>query len=99
MNKLLLAISIIVLVSCGEKNTEEETTDAHSGATQTDKIHYEGETHLKNIRQLTFGGDNAEAYWSFNDEMLVFQATNPAWEVECDQIYVTRWQGFRSDHQ
>lgn len=33
---------------------------------QPSQIHYPQETHLKNIRQLTFGGDNAEAYWSFD---------------------------------
>ncbi|MEL6143574.1 MAG: hypothetical protein AAFU67_18385, partial [Bacteroidota bacterium] len=46
------------------------------------------EIHLKNLRQLTFGGDNAEAYFSFDDQQLVFQANNPAWGTECDQIYV-----------
>lgn len=50
-------------------------------------VHYEKEVHLTNIRQLTFGGDNAEAYWSFDDKNLVFQAKNEAWGVECDQIY------------
>ena len=41
------------------------------------------------MRQLTFGGDNAEAYWSFNDKMLVFQSNNPAWGLKCDQIFYT----------
>ena len=31
---------------------------------QTEKPAAMPEKHLKNIRQLTFGGDNAEAYWS-----------------------------------
>ena len=44
--------------------------------------------HLKNVRQLTYGGDNAEAYWSFDGKDLVFQASNPSWGVDCDQIYV-----------
>lgn len=51
-------------------------------------LHYAAETHLRNVRQLTFGGDNAEAYWSFGDKHLVLQATNPNWGVECDQIYL-----------
>ena len=51
-------------------------------------LHYPEEKHLKNIRQLTFGGDNAEAYWSFDDKHLVFQARNEAWGSECDQIYL-----------
>lgn len=60
-----------------------------------EKLIYQGERHLKNIRQLTFGGDNAEAYWSFDDRKLVFQATNPAWGQQCDQIYVTEWKKAR----
>ncbi|MEL6988507.1 MAG: hypothetical protein AAGK97_11845, partial [Bacteroidota bacterium] len=51
-------------------------------------LHYEKETHLKNIRQLTFGGNNAEAYWSFDDNMLVFQSDYDKWGNQCDQIYV-----------
>ena len=49
---------------------------------------YEKEVHLNNVRQLTYGGDNTEAYWSFDGKQLVFQASNPSWGVECDQIYV-----------
>ena len=49
---------------------------------------YEEEVHFDNVRQLTYGGDNAEAYWSFDGRSLVFQATNPGWGTECDQIYV-----------
>ena len=43
--------------------------------------------HLKNITQLTFGGDNAEAYFSPNSKNLVFQSNNKKWGVECDQIF------------
>ncbi len=43
--------------------------------------------HLKNIRQLTFGGDNAEAYWSPNSSMLTFQSNNSKWGLKCDQIF------------
>lgn len=48
------------------------------------------EKHLKNIRQLTFGGDNAEAYWSPNGKWLTFQSNNPKWGLHCDQIYVMK---------
>ena len=34
---------------------------------------YPKEVNLQNIKQLTFSGDNAEAYFSFDDSMLVFQ--------------------------
>ncbi|NVO19708.1 MAG: PD40 domain-containing protein [Bacteroidetes bacterium] len=48
---------------------------------------YQGESHLKNIRQLTRQGDYAEAYFSFDNSMISFQAKNPAWNAPCDQIY------------
>ncbi len=43
------------------------------------------EKHLKNLRQLTFAGENAEAYFSFDNQKLIFQSTRDAWP--CDQIY------------
>jgi hypothetical protein len=42
------------------------------------------EVHLRNLRQLTFGGDSAEAYWSFAGDRLIMQ-TNHA-PYKCDQI-------------
>ncbi len=54
---------------------------------RTRLIHYPEEKHLKNIRQLTFGGDNAEAYFSSDGKKITFQAHNPKWNVSCDQIY------------
>ena len=45
-----------------------------------------GEVHLKNIRQLTFGGQNAEAYFSASGGLLIFQRQGPA--EQCDQMYV-----------
>jgi len=42
------------------------------------------ETHLHHLRQLTFGGDSAEAYWSFAGDRLIMQ-TNHA-PYKCDQI-------------
>jgi TolB protein len=46
------------------------------------------EKHLKNIRQLTFGGNNAEAYFSRDDKFVSFQSDNPAWGLQCDQIFI-----------
>lgn len=50
-------------------------------------IHYTKEKHLKNVKQLTFGGNNAEAYFSFNDKMIVFQSDYEKWNLGCDQIF------------
>ncbi len=47
---------------------------------------YPGERHLANVRQLTFGGENAEAYWSADGKKLIFQSTRPPFD--CDQIFV-----------
>jgi len=44
-----------------------------------------GENHLRNVRQLTFGGQNAEAYFSADDRSLIFQ--HQGGDVPCDQIY------------
>ena len=42
---------------------------------QEDTVQFEGEIHFKNVQQLTFGGDNAEAYWSFDSKRIIFQKT------------------------
>ncbi len=47
---------------------------------------FEGERHFQDIRQLTFGGENAEAYFSPDGRSLIFQATLPG--AKCDQQYV-----------
>ena len=50
-----------------------------------------GETHLANIRQLTFGGQNAEAYFSRDGRRLIFQSTRDG--RSCDQQYTMRTDG------
>ena len=50
-----------------------------------------GETRLSNIRQLTFGGENAEAYWSGDGKWITFQSTRDG--RTCDQQYVMRADG------
>jgi Tol biopolymer transport system component len=50
-----------------------------------------GERHLRNIRQLTFGGENAEAYFSPDGTRLIFQSTRDG--AECDQIYTMKIDG------
>src|SRR5690554_18867 len=48
-------------------------------------LHDPREVRLAEVRQLTFGGENAEAYWSSDGERLVFQSTRPPYA--CDQIF------------
>ena len=47
---------------------------------------FEGEGHITDVRQLTFGGENAEAYFSPDGRHLIYQATVE--EGSCDQQYV-----------
>jgi TolB protein len=54
-------------------------------------VWYEGETHLKNVRQLTFGGENAEAYFTPDGTKIVFQSTRDPYE--CDQIFTMDTNG------
>lgn len=54
----------------------------------SDTIHFPGETHFRNIRQLTFGGDNAEAYFSYDGKYLVYQRTDTKNGIACDQIWM-----------
>lgn len=46
------------------------------------------ERNLRNIQKLTFGGDNAEAYFSPDGKKLTLQVTNPTIGAHCDQIYL-----------
>lgn len=50
-----------------------------------------GEKHLRNIKQLTFGGENAEAYFSSDGKQLIFQSKRDG--RRCDQIYTMNSDG------
>ena len=95
MKRVFIALLSVSLLACGtEKKTESsESATLNSDSTAIEvSIINQGETHFASLKQLTNGGDNAEAYWSFDDSKLVFQVTNPKWELECDQIFVFDWQ-------
>jgi TolB protein len=49
------------------------------------------QTHLDNLRQLTSGGQNAEAYWSPDGQKLIFQSTREG--HSCDQLYIMNADG------
>ena len=76
-----------MLFSCVSKKSNN--TDYNNQNTISSTIHYDKEKHLRNVKQLTYEGDNAEAYWSFNDSKLIFQAKNNNWGASCDQIFIT----------
>ena len=78
--KALAFACTLLLFSCAESGTEEAANDSHTVTATAisapeplampelpDSLDrgYEKEVHFDNVRQLTYGGDNAEAYWSF----------------------------------
>lgn len=93
MKNHLVAIPFLALcclfAACSNNSNHTADANASAAATAFDSskaILFPGERHLKNVQQLTFGGDNAEAYWSFDSKDLVFQRTDHQ-QVLCDQIY------------
>lgn len=77
--KTLAGALLAVTVASGVAMAQE-TGEAESG-----RIHYDGERHLANVRQLTFGGQNAEAYFSSDGSELIMQATRG--DLQCDAIF------------
>ena len=85
MFAILKVALLLVLSACeGVQPAPDAGYDPSS-----DSLRFTGELHLRNVRQLTFGGNNAEAYWSFDDALLIFQSDwqgiNPQ---GCDQQFV-----------
>jgi TolB protein len=54
-------------------------------------LYYPQEKHLANMRQLTFEGKNAEAYFSFDGKKFIFQSTREGFQ--CDQIFAMNEDG------
>jgi len=77
-------VCLVVLLSvlCGSN---------HRAQPQTSDLSLPQEKHLRNIKQLTFGGENAEAYFSADGKKLIFQSTREG--HDCDQIYTMNIDG------
>ena len=80
-------IGLVTMVGCGGEEPAAPATapPVASGGTTAEEVH------LTNLRQLTFGGQNAEAYYSFDGSRLIFQTTREG--VPCDQIYTMALDG------
>jgi TolB protein len=74
---LLAACSAVLAASTGIQRPQSPATTS--------------EKHLRNVRQLTHGGENAEAYFSPDGQRLIFQSTRPG--TECDQIFTMKIDG------
>jgi Tol biopolymer transport system component len=86
MRHTILAAAVGILSACGDAAPapgDENAAPASGLAAVPDDP---AEPRLRNLRQLTDGGENAEAYFSADGTRLIFQATRPG-ESECDQIY------------
>lgn len=79
-NRLLIPMIIAVAACSSNVQTDAEPAVARSFPSSPD------EPRLQNLRMLTDGGENAEAYFSADGSRLIFQKTHSP-EAPCDQIY------------
>lgn len=83
ISRLLPIVMLASVISHNANAQHGAPTDAPKDGT----LQYNDEKHFKNVRQLTFGGDNAEAYFGFDGKSIIFQRTNPKEGLKCDQIF------------
>ena len=89
MRKLMALFTPVVLFTIALTAFKHPANGpVHDARTFADTVLYPEETHFKNIQQLTFGGDNAEAYFSFDGKYIIFQRTNPKDGLLCDQMFI-----------
>jgi Tol biopolymer transport system component len=91
-SQLLVATAAAVALAAGCSSSPRQAAGpAPLGTTRIAIAADSGERHLTNIRQLTNGGENAEAYWSADGQFITFQSTRDG--RTCDQQYVMRADG------
>jgi Tol biopolymer transport system component len=99
--KIMRIFALILIAalafSCNSESQQANDENTEKTTATADTLAYEGEVHLENIRQLTDGGNNAEAYFSFDGSQLVFQSDFSGWGVECDQIFHMPITGYEGD--
>jgi Tol biopolymer transport system component/Iap family predicted aminopeptidase len=74
-----LAVAFVVVATSPSAAVAAPAPEPALAATQP------AEPHLTDVRRLTEGGENAEAYWAPDGKRLIFQRTSP--DGGCDQIY------------
>jgi len=82
--KSLMIVMIVTFAVCPGGQAQDKSADKPATASVAG-LQLDGETHLANLRQLTFGGQNAEAYFSHDGQELIFQSTRGT--SACDAIY------------
>jgi Tol biopolymer transport system component len=80
-------LPFLALISCATPSSTGPAPDSTSpvAASASQATLLPEEVRLAELRQLTFGGENAEAYWSFDGKQLSFQARRG--EMGCDRIF------------
>jgi len=100
MKSLLLILSALctLLAGCSQENAEPapsaEPVQSHGAGLDTsdaEGLLPEESGHLKNLRRLTYGGEDAEAYFSPDGKSLVLQSNREGHEF--DQIYTMNSDG------
>jgi len=87
MRPRLFSLSLLLLASCAALSGKPSSPIY--GGRLVDHLIEDGEKHFAHLWMLSDGGENAEAYWSFDGEQLSFQARNQDEGIDCDRIYVT----------
>jgi TolB protein len=83
-SRMLMCAKIALLLSSALP-VVARSQQAVTSPAKADSLALPEERHLHNVRQFTFGGQNAEAYFSADDRQLIFQHQGAG--VPCDQIY------------
>jgi Tol biopolymer transport system component len=79
---------VVSAASCGGRTAGGGPIDTPPAPPPVENdLRHPQETHLGSIKQLTHGGENAEAYWSFDGKQLIYQSTHG--DHACDQIFTT----------
>ena len=83
--RLSFVAATLLIAGCGaDSPVETPATDEVAGIAR-DVADHPDERHIRNVRQLTFGGENAEAYFSADGQNIIFQSTREPYA--CDQQY------------
>ncbi len=85
MTRALVALSALLVLAAARPQSPPSPATPGTGAAAGGSLHAD-EVHLKNLRQLTFGGENAEAYWSPDGKQLIYQWAGEG--VPCDQQFI-----------
>jgi TolB protein len=78
--RIPFALLLVLLIAAAASLSDAQTMAPHPK-----------EIHLRNIRQLTKTGRNAEAYFSLDGKQLIFQSTREPYK--CDQIFTMNIDG------